>query len=90
KVRALYGTFCMRNLRQFHHISGRGYALLADLIEQLDGINPGIAARMVTPLTQWRRFDKKRQALMQDKLQSLLDKPGISKDLYEVVSKSVA
>ncbi len=89
KVRSLYGTFCSRNLTQFHHISGRGYDLLADLISELDKINPSIAARMVTPLTQWKRFDEKRQVMMKDKLQGLIDDKAISKDLYEIVSKSL-
>ncbi|PID66136.1 MAG: aminopeptidase N [Gammaproteobacteria bacterium] len=89
KVRSLYGTFSSHNLTQFHHISGRGYDLLTDVIAELDKINPSVAARMVTPLTQWRRFDKKRQTLMQARLQSLADNKAISKDLYEIVSKSL-
>ena len=89
KVRALFGTFCTRNLTQFHHASGQGYELLTSVIEKLDKINPSTATRMVTPLTQWRRFDTNRQQLMQAKLQRLLDNKKISKDLYEVVSKSL-
>ncbi len=89
KVRALYSAFATRNVPQFHHLSGRGYALLADVIERLDAINPSIAARMVTPLTHWARFDDQRQALMRAQLQRLHDKPAISKDLFEIVSKSL-
>ncbi|MBS9777434.1 MAG: aminopeptidase N [Gammaproteobacteria bacterium] len=89
KVRALFGTFCMRNLTQFHHVSGRGYTLLSEVIAELDNINPSTAARMVTPLTQWRRFDEKRQQLIQNELNALLQKKNISRDLYEIVSKSV-
>ncbi|MGY0400110.1 MAG: aminopeptidase N, partial [Ostreibacterium sp.] len=88
KVHALYGTFCLQNITQFHHKSGRGYQLLRELISQLDSINPSLAARMVTPLTQWRRFDENRQQLMHKQLQQLLANKKISKDLYEVVSKS--
>ncbi len=88
KVRALYGAFA-HNLCQFHHNSGRGYQLLGEVINQLDEINPSIAARMVTPLTQWRKFDEKRQALMKAELEKLLEKKSLSKDLYEIVSKSV-
>lgn len=90
KVRALYGTFCMHNSKQFHHPSGRGYKLLAELVGRLDGINPGIAARMITPLTQWQRFDSKAGQLMREQLQHLLANKELSKDLYEVVSKSLA
>lgn len=89
KVRALYGTFCSRNLTQFHHASGRGYQLLAEVVADLDKINPSMAARMITPLTQWRRFDKKRQQLMREKLQTLMREKSLSKDLYEVISKSL-
>lgn len=89
KVRALFTTFSMHNLAQFHHVSGRGYTLLASVVNQLDVINPSLAARLVTPLTQWRRFDSKRGLLMKDKLQYLLEQPTVSKDLYEVISKSI-
>ncbi len=89
KVRALFGTFCMYNPTQFHHASGRGYELLAQTVAELDDINPSTATRIVTPLTQWRRFDNNRQQLMKAQLQFLLDKKNISKDLYEVVSKSI-
>ncbi len=88
KVRALYGSFS-HNLRQFHHNSGSGYQLLGEVTSQLDEINPSIAARMVTPLTQWRKFDKKRQELMRAELKKLLAKKSLSKDLYEIVSKSL-
>ncbi len=89
KVRSLFGTFCMGNLEQFHNKSGKGYKLLANLVAKLDKINPSIAARMVTPLTQWKRFDNNSQKLMKSELQQLLENTEISKDLYEVVSKSV-
>ncbi|PIE42088.1 MAG: aminopeptidase N [Gammaproteobacteria bacterium] len=89
RVRALFTTFSMRNLAQFHAVSGQGYDLIADVVAQLDDINPSIAARMVAPLTQWKRFDNRRANLMKDKLQQLLNKKSISKDLYEIVSKSI-
>ncbi|MPV85479.1 aminopeptidase N [Ostreibacterium oceani] len=90
KVRALYGTFCMRNLAQFHHPSGQGYRLLSDLIATLDTINPSLAARMASPLTQWQRFDDARQDLMKTALTTLVNLQPISDDLYEIISKSLA
>ena len=38
--------------------------LLADVVLELNKINPGIAARMTGGFNQWRRFDEKRRALM--------------------------
>jgi aminopeptidase N len=90
RVRALVGTFCSVNLAQFHADSGAGYEFLAAQIRVLDTLNPLTAARMLTPLTRWRQFDPNRQTLMRSQLEQLLAVPGLSKDVYEVVSKSLA
>ncbi|MFV0339190.1 MAG: aminopeptidase N C-terminal domain-containing protein, partial [Parachlamydiaceae bacterium] len=89
KVRSLYSVFCMRNPEQFHRFDGKGYQLLSDLIYKLDDINPSTSARLVSPLTQWRKFDDKRAGLMCEKLKQLLSKPNLSKDVYVIVSKSL-
>ncbi|WP_417914477.1 aminopeptidase N [Candidatus Electronema sp. JM] len=88
KVRALIGTFCA-NQQQFHAADGSGYAFLAERIEELDPMNPQTAARMLTPLTQWRRYDAARQQLMRQTLERIASLPGLSRDVSEVVSKSV-
>jgi aminopeptidase N len=89
KVRALIGAFAQGNPTAFHKKDGSGYAFLADQIIELDGLNPQVAARMVRPLSRWRRFDEERQALMQSALRRIHDHEGISRDVYELVSKSL-
>lgn len=89
KVRALIGTFCQANLAQFHEASGAGYRFLADKILQLNDLNPQVAARLVNPFILWRRYDTARQDLMKGELMRIFDSEGISKDVYEVVSKSL-
>ncbi len=89
KVYALIGTFGRRNSVNFHIKTGEGYAFLAETVRHLDKLNPQVAARMVNPLITWRRYDKERQLLMQEQLMSLVREPGISNDLYEIVSKSL-
>lgn len=89
KVYALVGTFCHRNPVRFHAESGEGYMFLSDIVLQLNTLNPQIAARMVVPLTQWKRYDDVRQKLMHQQLESILKKNKISKDVYELVSKSL-
>lgn len=89
KVRALYSAFCMRNPEQFHQADGAGYQLLSELVSKMDDINPSIAARLLSPLTQWRKFDEKRAELMREQLKQLLSKDNLSKDVYEIVSKSL-
>ena len=88
KVRALIGTFCSQNHLGFHDISGAGYAFLAEQVIALDNINPQIAARLLTPLTRWQKFDANRQKLMQAELLKIRSISSLSKDVYEVVEKS--
>ncbi len=88
KVRSLIGAFCAQNHIGFHMANGAGYEFLADRILELDQLNPQIAARSLTPLTRWQKFDPPRQALMQAQLQRIKASPGLSKDVFEVVEKS--
>ena len=48
-----------------------------------------VAARMVQALGQWRRFDPARQTLMKAQLQRIHDRPGLSTNTFEMVSKSL-
>lgn len=89
KVYALIGTFGQRNPVNFHAEDGEGYAFLREVVHQLDKLNPQVAARMVKPLTTWGRYDKERQELMQEQLELLLQDKKLSRDLYEIVSKSL-
>jgi aminopeptidase N len=90
KVRALIGGFCQGNPACFHELSGAGYAFLGDRLLELDAINPQIAARLAGALSAWRRYDAIRRDLMRAQLDRLAGAPGLSRDLYEVVNKSVA
>jgi len=89
KVRALIGRFCMANQVRFHAADGEGYRFLADQVLALDKINPQMAARLVSALSRWRRFDAPRQDLMQNELKRILSVPDTSKDVFEIVSKSL-
>ncbi len=89
KVYALIGAFGHQNPVHFHVESGEGYQFLADIVQQLDVLNPQIAARMVQPLIQWQRYDKNRQDLMRKQLERIANNNKISNDVYELVSKSI-
>ncbi len=90
KVRSLISAFVSGNAYRFHQATGEGYIFLADQVITLNGLNPQVAARMVAPLIQWRRYDESRQQLMKQQLQRILDTPELSKEVYEVVSKGLA
>lgn len=90
KVRSLVGAFAMANPRHFHAADGSGYAFYTDRLIELDDINPQVAARLCTPLGKWAKYDEARADLMKASLDRILAKPDISRDLYEIASKSRA
>ena len=89
KLRALYGAFGGRNNRNFHAADGGGYDFLAGALAELDARNPQMAARLLTPLTRWRKFDPNRQSLMRSALERIKARDKLSKDVFEVVTKSL-
>ena len=89
KVRALIGSFTVQNLVGFHRTDGSAYLFLADRVLELDILNPQIAARILGPLTRWNRHQPQRQALMKAQLERIMTTENLSRDVYEVVSKSL-
>ncbi len=89
KVRAVIGAFCGQNHINFHDASGAGYEFLGEQAMQLDAINPQIAARLITPLTRWRKFDSERQQMMREQLSRIGDRDGASRDVSEIVVKAL-
>jgi aminopeptidase N len=49
-----------------------------------------VAARIVTPLTHWRRYGEERGALMRAELESLTRGEPLSENLRECVEKGLA
>lgn len=90
RVRSVLGVFGRLNMLGFHNASGEGYAFLAEQVQALDKINPQVAARMVAPFTHWHKLDEKRQAKMLGALKQIVATEGLSKDVYEIASKSLA
>ncbi|MFK5948554.1 MAG: aminopeptidase N C-terminal domain-containing protein, partial [Methylococcales bacterium] len=89
RVRSLIGAFSQANPLHFNAANGQGYRFLADQVIALNSINPQVASRMVVALTQWKRFDKNRQSLIKKELERIVNTDGISKDVFEVASKSL-
>jgi aminopeptidase N len=90
RVRALIGAFCQGNPYHFHAQDGRGYAFLVDRILEIDSFNPQVAAKLTTPLGRWRRYDAGRQQLMKTQLERIAAREDLSRDVGEIVEKSLA
>jgi aminopeptidase N len=89
KLRSLVGAFCTANINGFHAISGAGYDFLTEQLIRLNETNPQIASRLVTPFTKWRKFDDTRMALMKGCLEKIQSTENLSKDVFEVVNKTL-
>ena len=90
RVRAVVGAFASGNQVRFHAADGAGYRFLGDRVLELQTRNPQVAARLVQPLTRWRRYDEGRRALMIEQLTRVVETPGLSKDVFEIASKGLA
>ena len=89
KIRSLIGAFANANHVNFHSQDWSGYRFLTEQILALNTVNPQVAARLVTPLTKWKKFPEPNRQLMRNALQSIAKEPNLVKDLQEIVSKSL-
>jgi aminopeptidase N len=89
KLRALVSAFASSNPLAFHREDGMGYRVLGDAVERVQATNPQIAARLLTPLTRWRRYAQGQDA-MRAELERIAAITPLPKDVFEVVSRSLA
>jgi aminopeptidase N len=89
KVYALVRSFCAANPRHFHAPDGSGYALAADVIIELQAINPQVASRLARSFDRWRRFDAVRQGHARTAQERIMACEGLAKDVAEVVGNAL-
>ncbi|XP_020419362.1 puromycin-sensitive aminopeptidase isoform X1 [Prunus persica] len=89
KVYSLIGGFCGSPVN-FHAKDGSGYKFLGEIVMQLDKINPQVASRMVSAFSRFRRYDETRQNLAKAQLEKILSTNGLSENVFEIASKSLA
>jgi aminopeptidase N len=90
KVRAVMGTFAFYNTAGFHAADGSGYRYVVDYLMELDALNPQVAARIVTPMLQLQRYAAGHQELIKSQLTRLFNTKGLSRDLFEKLSKTLS
>jgi aminopeptidase N len=92
----IYATllpFTAMNTLAFHDPSGDAYRWIADQVLRIDKINPMVAARVIEPLTHWKRYDQQRSVLMRAELERILEgheDGSISDNIKEYVLKSLS
>ena len=89
KVYSLVRAFCAANPRHFHAADGSGYQLAADVILELQAMNPQVASRIARSFDRWRQFDSGRQAHARAALERVRACAGLAKDVAEVVGNAL-
>lgn len=88
-VRAVVSTFANHNPFHFNKISGEGYSFLADFIKKVDPLNPSLASDLAISFCRFQKLDDQRKKLMEKVLRGILECSEISKNTYEIVSKTL-
>lgn len=89
RIRALPGAMALANPVALHRADGSGYVLLCEVVTALNEQNPHVAARILTPLLSYKRFDDKRQKLIVENLRKLQQLPNISRSIFEKVNAAL-
>jgi aminopeptidase N len=90
RARSLIFSFCNSNPARFHAADGSGYTFWAEQVIALNAINPQVAARLARSLDRWRKFAPALQGKMQAALQQVAKTKKLSKDVLEVITKSLS
>ena len=85
---ALAAAFSMNNPVGFNASDGWGYHFLADIILQVDPLNPALSARLCTAFENWRRFTKDRRTKALEQMRRL-NETELSKNASDIISRAL-
>ncbi len=86
RVRSLIGSFISGNQTGFNRADGAGYEFFAEILLQLDGINPQVAARLMTGMRSWNRLEKIRRQKAHSILE-MIAAEKLSNDVRDIVDR---
>jgi aminopeptidase N len=89
RVRSLITAFATGNQTQFNRADGAGFAFVADQVLALDRINPQVAARLLAAFRSWRALEPRRRAYAEAELKRVAAAPGQSRDVADIVGRSL-
>ncbi|UOF93916.1 MAG: aminopeptidase N [Bordetella sp.] len=89
RVRSVIFQFCMHNTYGIHQSDGSGYEYWIEQVLILDKINPEIASRLARAFDNWSYFTDKFRYPMKKSLEYLYNYPNLSKNVSEVIFKTL-
>jgi aminopeptidase N len=90
RVRALIHAFALANQKEFNRADGAGYDFIVDMVLALDRKNPQLAARLLSPLKNWRVLEPSRRAQAEAALRRVAAAPSLSRDVGDIAQRALA
>ena len=89
-VYALLLGFFQNNPSEFHQTDGSGYAFWAEMVLELNRLNPQVASRAARSLDNWRRYTPQLAEKMHAALESVAArKAELSPNVAEIIFKAL-
>jgi len=89
RVRALAAAFAMQNLAGFHQPDGSGHHFLANLVREVDPLNPALAARLLTAFEQWKSLEPNARKSASDVLENLAG-ASLSQNAADIIGRALS
>jgi aminopeptidase N len=89
RARSLIFTLCMHNPAAFHRADAAGYVFWAERVLELDALNPQLAARLARVMDRWNALAEPYRSAAREAVQRVAAKTGLSKDVREIVTRSL-
>ncbi len=90
RTRALIGSFASLNPTQFARADGAGFDFVKETVVKLDDINPQVAARILVSFRSWRSFEPGRRTKAETALRRIAAKSPLSRDVADIVERTLA
>ncbi|HEX2256513.1 MAG TPA: aminopeptidase N [Afifellaceae bacterium] len=90
RVYALVRSFGAANPTGFNRPDGAGYRFVAGMITKLDKQNPAVAARLATCFRSFRILEPGRRLAAEDVLRDLAGRSDLSRDVADILSRTLA
>jgi aminopeptidase N len=89
RVYALIRSFAAANPVGFNRPDGAGYRYLADVISEIDGQNPSVAARLATAFRSYRMLEPARRGHAEAALRRIRDSERLSRDVSDILTRTL-
>ncbi|VAW19509.1 Membrane alanine aminopeptidase N [hydrothermal vent metagenome] len=90
RVRSLIGSFAMNNKSQFARKDGQGFEFVAAVCQEIDQINPQLAAKILSGFADWADLEANRGQLAKQALQKLARTSPLSPTLSDILKRTLA